>query len=102
MGSISAIASPGLNAAQRRLDVAAHNIANMNTDNFRALEVVQQTQEGGGVSTSVRQSSAAQPAGDTLANDFVEQMVATYAFKANLLTIQTEQRMLGTVIDIEA
>ena len=102
MGSISSIARSGLNAAQQRLDVAAHNIANMSTENFRALEVVQQTKEGGGVSTSVRQLPAAQPAGDTLANDFVEQMAATYAFKANLLTIQAEQRMLGTVIDIEA
>lgn len=102
MGSISSIARSGLNAAQQRLDVAAHNIANMNTENFRALEVVQQTQEGGGVSTSVMQLPAAQPAGDTLSNDFVQQMVASYAFKANVLTIQTEQKMLGTVIDTEA
>jgi len=102
MGSISAIASSGLHAAQLRLDVSAHNIANADTANFRRQEVVQQTQEGGGVSTSVRQLPAAQPAGNTLANDFVQQMVASYAFKANLLTLQTEQKMTGNIINTEA
>ncbi len=102
MGSISAIASSGLNAAQRRLEVSAHNIANADTPNFRRQEVVQQTQEGGGVSTSVRQLPAAQPAGNTLANDFVQQMVSSYAFKANLLTLQTEQKLTGNLIDTVA
>lgn len=101
MGSISSIARSGLNAAQLRLEVSARNIANAVDPNARSLELVQQTQEGGGVSVSVRQLPAAQPAGNTLANDFVQQMVASYAFKANLLTIQTEQKMLGSIIDVE-
>lgn len=102
MGSISSIASSGLNAAQLRLEVSAHNIANAGTDNFHPLEVVQRTQEGGGVSTSVRQLPVAQPAGNTLANNFVEQMVSSYAFKANVLTLQTEQRMIGSLVNTEA
>ena len=102
MGSMSAIASSGLNAAQRRLEVSAHNIANANTANFSRQEVVQQTQEGGGVSTSVRQLPAAQAAGNTLANDFVQQMVSSYVFKANLLTLQTEQKLTGNIIDTRA
>lgn len=100
MGSISSIARSGLNAAQYSLGVTAHNIANAQTANFRRQQVVQEAQETGGVSVSLRQ--AAQPAGDTMANDFVQQMVASYAFKANVLTLQTEQKIMGSLLDIEA
>jgi flagellar hook protein FlgE len=102
MGSISAIARSGLNAAQYSLGATAHNIANAQTANFRRLDVVQQSQDSGGVSASVRQLPSAQPAGDTLANDFVQQMVSSYAFKANVLSLQTEQKMMGSLLDMDA
>lgn len=103
MGSISAIASSGLRAAQYSLGATAHNIANAQTPNARRVEVVQQAQEGGGVNATARlQNPAAQPAGDTMANDFVQQMVASYAFKANVLTLQTDTRTTGRLLDMVA
>ena len=39
--SISAIALSGMNAAQTGLQVAAHNIANLNTAGFRRQQVLQ-------------------------------------------------------------
>ena len=37
-----------------------------------------------------------------LAADLVEQMQATYAFRANLRTIEAEKRMSGSLLDIQA
>lgn len=99
MNSISAIAFSGMNAATARLGVAAHNVANVQTPAFRRQQVLQQTQAGGGVATSVTQLDAA---GSDLAADVVQQMSALYSFKANLRTVQVEHEMLGSLLDVKA
>ena len=75
MASISSIGSSGLQAAQLRLDSAAHNVANMNTAGFKR---------------------------QTVAQEAVEQMAATYAYKANLQTIKTQDEMMGALLDVRA
>ena len=75
MASFVSIAFSGLQAAQLRLDSAAHNVANMNTSGFKRQTVTQEA---------------------------VEQMSATYAFKANLQTIKTQDAMMGALLDIRA
>ena len=102
MGPITSIAKSGMNAAQYSLGISAHNIANSSTANFRPLEAVQQTQESGGVSVSVKQAPIAQVTGSTMTNDLVQQMVTSYVFKANTVTLQTEQKMMGTLLNIGA
>ncbi len=99
MNSISAIAFSGMNAATARLGVSAHNVANVQTAGFRRQQVLQQTQAGGGVATSIAQADAA---GTDLAADLVQQMTALYSFKANLRTVQVERDMLGSLLDIRA
>jgi len=99
MTALSSIALTGMNAAQTRMAVAGHNIANAMTPGFRAQQVLQQTQPGGGVATSL---TRAPHAGVSLAGEMVGQMSASYAFKANLRTIEVERAMLGTLLDIEA
>lgn len=99
MNSISSIAQSGLGAAVQRLGAAAHNIANQQTPGYRRQVVVQEPLAQGGVATSVSQSP--QP-GDDLARDVVEQMVASYAFKANLRVIQTHNEMMGSLLDVHA
>ena len=56
--------------------------------------------ETGGVQTQVVREDVA-PAGDLghLAEDLVEQRMALYSFAANLKTIETEDRMLGSLLD---
>lgn len=102
--SASAIGLSGLRAAQTRLDTAAHNVANAQTPGFRR-QVVQQTAvpEAGGVQTQVLREDGEQP-GDLghLAEDLVEQRQALYSFAANLKTIETEDRMLGSLLDVQA
>lgn len=97
--NISSIGLSGLKAAQTRLDVASHNIANAQTDGFTRQTVIQQEQAGGGVEARVTQ--AAVP-GAELATDLVSQMSASYAFKANLKSIETAQQMTGSLLDLRA
>jgi flagellar hook protein FlgE len=99
MNSISSIAMSGLNAAQFRLDAAANNIANLQTPDFRRQQVVAEALPEGGVTSSVRQ---ADEAGENLAEDIVQTMVAAYSFKANLRVLQTETRLVGTWLDTRA
>ena len=99
MNSISSIAQSGMSAAMLRLSSSAHNIANDQTPGFRRQLVTQEAQAGGGVVSQVAQADTA---GVNLAEDLVQQMAAAYSFKANLLTIQTDYQMLGSLLDMKA
>lgn len=99
MSSSISIAVSGLNAASSQLATAAHNIANAQTPGLRRQLVQQKAQPDGGVVVSIGQ---AVEAGDALAEDVVTQMSATYAFKANVLTLKTQDRVLGSLLDMTA
>lgn len=100
MASISSIAQSGLQAAQMRLDASAHNIANMNTPGYRRLRAEQAEVAGpAGVNATLQR---APQEGVALEQEVVDQMTATYAFKANLQTIQAEDRMLGALLKVRA
>jgi flagellar hook-associated protein FlgK len=97
----------GLRAAQLRLDVSAHNVANAQTPGFQRQQVQQATQPAaGGVSSQVGQEPASVAQGpdgfNRLAEDIVEQRVSLYSFTANLRTVQTQDAMLGALLDVRA
>lgn len=104
--SASAIALSGLRAAQLRLDVGAHNIANAQTPGFQRQRVVQTASaDAGGVTARVeREASAAGEGGDLgpLTEDLIGGKMALYSFAANLQVVKTEQEMLGTLFDERA
>jgi flagellar hook-associated protein FlgK len=99
MNSLSSIARSGMNAALLRLDTAANNVANAETPGYRRQFVLQEEQAAGGVTVSVGQSAVES---ESLADDMVQQMVASYSFKANLRVIQTQDHMLGSLLDTSA
>jgi flagellar hook protein FlgE len=99
MSPIASIALSRLNAASNQLATAAHNIANAQTPEFRRQLVQQTAQPEGGVVVSIGRTAEA---GDALTEDVVSQMSATYAFKANVLTLKTQDRMLGSLLDLTA
>ena len=100
MASISSIGNSGLHAAQLRLGASAHNVANLNTPDFRRHSVAQQAAgEGAGVHATVQRGAQA---GVALAQEAVEQMSATCAFKANVQVLKTQDRMMGALLDIQA
>jgi flagellar hook protein FlgE len=99
MSSIALIALSGLNAASTRLATAAHNIANSQTPGFRRQLVQQAASPEGGVVVSIGRAAAS---GEALIEDAVAQMSATYAFKANVLTLKAQDGMLGHLLDLMA
>ena len=101
MASISSIGSSGLQAAQLRLDASANNVANMNTLGYRREVVAQEeaAERAGGRATLQREQDAK---GGALEQEAVEQMSATYAFKAKLQTIKTQDEMMGSLLDVKA
>jgi flagellar hook-associated protein FlgK len=99
MNSIASIALSGLQAAQTQLSSSAHNVANAMTPGFRRQLVAQQAVDGGGVSTTLER---APQAGEALAEDIVTMKLAGHLFTANLKVLQTQDRMLGTLLDEHA
>lgn len=100
MGSVSAIAMSGVNAASMRMGAAAHNIANAETANFRRQQVSQAAEAAlGGVKVTLSQSAVE---GDALANDLVSHKMASYQYLANLRVIRTQDRMMGSLLDMQA
>ncbi len=100
MASISSIGSSGMQAAQLRLDASANNVANMNTPRYQRQVVDQEAApEGAGVTGAVRRS---QEEGVALEKEAVEQMSATYAFKASLQVVRTQDQMMGSLLDVKA
>lgn len=100
MASIASIGSSGMQAAQLRLDASANNIANINTPGYRRQVVVQEEAVG---SAGVRASVDRQvQEGVTPEQEAVEQMSATYAFKANLQTVKVASNLTGLLLDERA
>ena len=97
-------AASGLAANQARLDVAAHNIANAATAQYRRQEVLQQTQPSSGVQVALRSAGATVPGVNEghLEQDLVDQHLALYHFDANLRSLRTQDSVLGALLDISA
>ena len=99
MNSISSISSSGMAAAQIRLQTSAHNIANLQTEDFRRQQVSQTPQSGGGVSTTL---SRAAPTGSAIEADVVAQLQAKNEFLANLSVFKTANQMQGALLNEKA
>lgn len=109
--SISALSTglSGLNANQRALDVAAHNVANANTEGFQAQAAAFQESSpaGGGVSLSAQGRTLA--AGDSagannvdLAKEITDSLVYKAGFDLSAKIIKMADERIGSLIDIQA
>jgi flagellar basal body rod protein FlgG len=116
---ISGIAAglSALNAIQTRTNSTANNTANVNTDGFKKTRVT--LVEGavqGGVEANVQKVETPGPmvyeptsGGDTLVEksnvDLTEELptmlIDRRAYQANIKTIQTQDEMLGNLLDIK-
>lgn len=96
--STSSISLSGVNAAQTSLGASAHNIANLNTPNFRRQQV-QQASEPGAAGVTTTPSQAAEP-GDATETDVVGELQAKNSFLANLTVFGTQDKMMGALLDI--
>ncbi|OVE80630.1 hypothetical protein BVY04_05440 [bacterium M21] len=86
-----------LNAARVRMNVSAHNVANMSTKDYKAREVVQ-TASPDGPQVVVKETDRP----TELVTEIVEQKMASYDYKANLKVFKAQDEMLGHAIDMLA
>lgn len=121
----------GLNAASRRLQVSANNLANIHSTGkmvngqvvnspYKAQVAQQVSNTLGGVSVVVKDAnpptitaySPTDPAADPatglteipnvdVAEEFINQMIASYDFKANLKAITTQNGLFENLLDIK-
>jgi flagellar basal-body rod protein FlgC len=114
MSTAFGIALSALSAFDRKLDVNAHNIANINTDNFKKSRAHMQEAAQGGVQVTIEQINTPgvilgtnertgeelESSNVNLAEEFVDQIVTRYAFESNVITVKTANEMQQTLLDI--
>ena len=105
-----------LGAYLRKLDVTANNIANVNTTDFKKSRTEFEETDRGGVTVSIsRVETPGNPlppdeilAGDHqmsnvgLEEELVDLITTQYGFEANAKTLQTQEELQGTLLDILA
>jgi hypothetical protein len=87
-----------MTAASVRQGAAAHNSANLLTEDSRRLIVSQSEVHSGGVKAELQRS---EEAADVVA-DALDRLVSLYSLKANVVTLRTADKMVGTVLDVLA
>jgi len=103
-----------LNAFDKKLDVNANNLANVDTDGFKASRVYMQENQQGGVKVTIQQTNLPgitqgtneetgahiESSNVNTAEELVDQIVTRYAFESNALTVKTANEMQQTLLDI--
>ncbi len=90
----------GLRANQQRLEASAHNTANSTVSETAKLRTQAREIPRGGVQTQTRATNS-KARGEPV-EEAVEQIAATQNFKANVRAVQTQDDMLGTLLDLHA
>lgn len=91
--ALSAIAAYGTG-----LNVTANNIANMNTQGFKPTSATMNEDVNGGVKVTLSQS---QDAGVDIAKEMVDMIIGKDVIKANIKSLQTEDQMLKSLINMK-
>lgn len=94
------IALSGMQSAQTRVAVSAHNVANLLTDGFRPQRAVQTSSAAGGSQASVATAAAPEPV--SLDQEIVDQIVAKSQYKASARVLGISADMRGSLLDLLA
>ncbi len=104
-----------LQAHVKKLGVTAHNIANVNTEGYKKYRATMEEDALGGVRVNIRrvetpghpyeiwedgQPTIKETSNVDLTQEIPNLMIAQRGYEANIKTIQTEEKMLGTLLDI--
>ncbi len=98
INSLSLSAS-GLRLQQQRLEASAHNTANTTTrkDESASLRVRGQEGPGGGVVARVETGAETD-----VVQEAITQISSARQFQANVRAVQTQDEMLGALVDVKA
>ncbi|MFV1951569.1 MAG: flagellar basal body protein [Nitrospinota bacterium] len=100
MNSIFSIALSALGAFGVKLNSIASNVANINTEDYRQLDVSMSEGANGGVRADITRSENSDSV--DLSNEIVEMIVTEIAIKANLKVIKEEDEIIKKIVDIKA
>ena len=96
----------GLNAAATQVGVAAVNLANLNTNGYKAKSVTFEQTAEGGVRPSGVQESQAEPAPNGSNVDPATEMenlqTGSVFYRANVTALKAQAELLGLVMDLKA
>ena len=95
---ILGVAASGLHTALLRLEASAHNVANLHTDDFRPLEIIQTEAAGGGSLARIHQAVSSRPV--DLVLEVVQQSRARHQHLASLRLLETELDRRGQLADL--
>jgi flagellar hook protein FlgE len=98
IGNITNSALSAIAAFGTGLNVTANNIANMNTEGFKPTRAIMNEEVNGGVKVTLSQSE--NPEVD-IAKELVDMMIEKHGIQANVKTLQTEDQVLKSLIDIK-
>ena len=102
---------------QKKLESTANNVANVDSDGYKATSVSLQEGAQGGVTATVRKDETPGPQvyeqtanGDQLVEksnvdltrELPDLMITKRSYQANLKAIQAENEMLGSLLDIKS
>lgn len=97
------------------MDVTANNVANVNTDDFKKSRTNMQEAANGGVTVSIQQIDTpgylkeivtedgiaeVEASNVDLAEELPEMITTKAGYAANVKTVQTQDEMLGSLLDI--
>jgi len=99
-----------MEVASRRLAVSAHNVANINTEGFQAMDVVAEQVEIGGVTSEVvptahqvpvtmRQEDLLAATGTDVVRETINRVRAVIAYRANAEVVQTASEVSSAILD---
>lgn len=91
------INATAMTAMSNWMNNSAHNVANTNTDNYKATQTTITNQND----AVVAQSSQTNNSTD-LATEFTDQIAMDKSLNANVDVIKTQNEMLGSLLDMKA
>ncbi len=91
-----------LQASSLRLDISAHNVANVNTPGFAKSSPVQTSQNPGTEISAIQKTEPPVPtlSATDLAEEVVEQIISEKDFAANAAVIKTQDKMTGELVNL--
>jgi len=97
--SVSAIKASSL-----RMDISAHDVANINTPGFSQSRPIQTSQKPGTEISSIQkiESNTQEFSATELAEETIERIKSEKDLAANASVIKTQDKMLGEVINLLA
>ncbi|MBM9913457.1 MULTISPECIES: flagellar basal body protein [Stenotrophomonas] len=100
MNDVTGVVLSGMRAAQRGVQVAAHNVANLATTGAPRLQLQREAAAQGGVDSRVISTGGTDPSAPL--GDLLAAKAEVVAFAADAALIRREDQMLGSLLDRQA